>query len=110
MLEALWSVEFVSIEGWGTGVAVLETQRILGGDANYLYIGSFRVKGGKGYAEVEVKHYAGPSNSIIGDIKEFNLKLEGIIDHDAFEMKGNIVELPAIPVVIRLTRRAELPD
>lgn len=38
MLEALWSVEFVSnTDGEGAGVAVLETGRILGGDGQYYY-------------------------------------------------------------------------
>ena len=46
-VEALYSVEFVSNQRIvGTGVAVLETQRILGGDSQYTYVGEYKVENG----------------------------------------------------------------
>lgn len=42
MIEALWSVEFMSnLQGAGAGVAVFETGRVLGGDAGYTYVGKY---------------------------------------------------------------------
>lgn len=44
MLEALWSVEFLSTaQGYGAGVIVLESSRVFGGDSTYFYIGSYEL-------------------------------------------------------------------
>ncbi|GMV60123.1 MAG: hypothetical protein AMXMBFR72_32160 [Betaproteobacteria bacterium] len=110
MLEALWSVEFVSnLQGVGAGVAVLETGRILGGDGQYYYVGSYRVENGTAFAEVEVTHYSGPPSSIFGLAKKFTLSLSGRPDRERFELHGNVVESPQLRIGLRLTRRAELP-
>jgi hypothetical protein len=47
------------------GVVVLETNRLFGGDSSYYYTGSYVGKNGRLTARVEVKHYAGPANSIL---------------------------------------------
>lgn len=47
MIEALWSAEFTSNVGnFGAGVAVLETDRILGGDSQYYYVGNYQIVNG----------------------------------------------------------------
>lgn len=67
MLEALWSVEFVSnVNRFGSGVAVLESGRVLGGDAQYFYIGSYSVENGTATATVSITHYSGPPISVLG--------------------------------------------
>src|SRR5436309_114678 len=110
MLEALWSVEFVSnVQGTGAGVAVLETGRILGGDTSFIYIGSYKTKNDKVIADIKVTNYRGVPSSVFGPIKEFNLHLEGIPQQNVFEVHGHMVENPALRIGIRLTRRAELP-
>lgn len=110
MLEALWSVKFISnIEGFGSGVAVLETGRLLGGDTQYFYIGSYNVENGIANATVTVTHYAGPSMSLFGQAKEVTLKLTGKPEHSEFDLQGFVVENPALNIRIHFTRRAELP-
>lgn len=110
MLEALWSVEFESNLGrLGTGVAVFETGRILGGDAHYLYVGSYDNEHGKTKANVRVTLYAGPPNSIFGSLKEYHLILEGEAKHDVFDLRGHLKEEPNRKIKVELTRRAELP-
>ena len=72
-LEALWSVRLKSAvpgaAGYSqfeaAGVVVLETNRLFGGDSSYYYTGSYVGKNGRLTARVEVKHYAGPANSIL---------------------------------------------
>jgi hypothetical protein len=54
-IEALYVVEFgdVAIGGqtytyWNGGVAVLETNRIFGGDSGYYYLGNYTIKDSQG--------------------------------------------------------------
>lgn len=110
MLEALWSVRFITnVESFGSGVAVLETGRILGGDAQCFYVGSYDVENGIANATVTVTPYAGPSMTVFGQAKKLSLKLTGKPEHSAFELQGFVVENPALNVRIHFTRRAELP-
>lgn len=110
MLEALWSVEFISnVQGSGGGVAVFETGRILGGDASYTYVGSYSVNGNGLKADITVANYRGTPNSVFGNIPKFTLHLEGMPKSDTFDVHGHMIENPALTISIRLTRRAELP-
>lgn len=110
MIEALWSVNFGSnLQGFGAGVAVLETGRVLGGDAQYTYVGAYSVSGGTITANVVIRHYFGPPSSIFGNANQFTLTLSGEIEHDSFEMSGHIDGRPDLQIAIRFTRRAELP-
>lgn len=110
MLEALWSVDFSSnVQGFGSGVVVLETGRVLGGDAQYFYVGSYSVENGVAYAKVNITHYAGPPNTVFGQAKSVTLQFSGKPDHNQFELQGSVVGNPALSIRVRFTRRAELP-
>ena len=110
MLEALWSVRFISnFEGFGSGVAVLETGRVLGGDAECFYVGSYHVEIGIANATVTITPYTGPSMTMFGQVKEMTLKLTGRPEYSEFNLQGFAVENPAWHIRIHFTRRAELP-
>lgn len=109
MIEALWSVEFKTDKNYGgSGIAVFENGRVLGGDATYYYVGSYQIKDGVASASLEVIHYAGPLNNVFGAFKKVSLTLSGEIGHDSFVVSGTAKEAPG-QISIRLTRRAELP-
>jgi len=110
MVEALWSVEFISdMDVLGAGVVVLETGRILGGDSQYFYVGSYEVKNQELEAEIEVTHYFGELYSIFGPEKNFRIKITGEIGKDVMEGQGHRVDNSQMKLGVRLTRRAELP-
>jgi hypothetical protein len=112
MLEALWSVEFVSsLQVVGAGVAVLETGRVLVGDAQYYYVGtcSYDQHTDTVTAELKVTHYAGSEHSVFGAARNFRLRLSGKPNRERFDIHGHVVENPSLNIGIRLTRRAELP-
>lgn len=110
MIEALYGVEFVSnMSSGGYGVAVLETGRILGGDSSFVFVGDYEVKNGVLHANVKCTNDRETLQSIFGDIKEFNLKLEGIPGQKEFILQGHMLENPEMKIGIKLTRRAELP-
>lgn len=110
MLEALWSIEFLSnVGGFGSGVVVLETGRILGGDAQYFYVGSYSVENHTIKATVKITHYAGQPLSVFGQANEVTLNLTGVPANDTFEVAGSVAGNPGLNIRIRFTRRAELP-
>ena len=110
MFEALWSVEFVSSQGvYGAGVAIFETGRIFGGDAQYFYIGKTDLKGDIVHADLEVTHYAGQPSSIFGLASKFHLKLSGKVQAPVMDLHGHLVEDPSQKIHIRCTKRADLP-
>jgi hypothetical protein len=110
MLEALWTVEFVSSMGsYGAGVVVFETNRIFGGDAFYYYLGSVVVKNEIVEADVVVTHHSGPLQSIFGPLNKFHLKLSGRVQTPVMVLQGYLVENPQMKMSARLTWRAELP-
>ena len=110
MLEALWSVEFISnTERYGAGVIVLESSRAFGGDSQYFYIGKYELVHDTLKAEAKVTHYFGTPNSVFGALKEFTLKLEGKFAEHTFDLQGYLVEQPDNRIVVRLTKRADLP-
>jgi hypothetical protein len=110
-IEALWSVEFISnTQIVGAGVAVLETDRIFGGDSQYFYVGDYKSERGVTTANIKVTHYAGAYASIFGPTKEFHLTLKGTPSRDQFELHGHVVGMRDLTISMRLSRRAELPE
>jgi hypothetical protein len=113
MLEALWSVEFISNLGsLGTGVAVLETDRILGGDSTFMYVGDYHVVNGMVESEIKVTKYSNVINlpSIFGQLHEFNVKVSGKVDRESMIFTGHLLENPSLQVTIKMVRRVELPN
>jgi len=112
MLEALWSVEFSSnVNDFGAGIVVLETGRVLGGDNQYTYVGSYKINptGEEISADVVISHYAGPGLSIFGPAKQFQVRLSGQPQRDRFTMRGQVAGRPDLLVEARFVRRSELP-
>lgn len=108
-LEQLWSLEFVSkMSEEGGGIVVLEAMKILGGDNNYFYIGSYDLKGNTFNAIIDVKHYHGKHNPIFGRLEEFILKLVGEYDEDEMLLTGNMLEDPSRELHVRLKYHAEV--
>lgn len=110
MLEALWSVEFVSsLGGFGGGVVVFETGRVFGGDGQYYYLGTYEVEGEIASDEAEITHYSGQPYSIFGPRDKFRVKVSGKVQEPIMELKGYLVDDPRMEFVARLTKRADLP-
>ena len=111
MLEALWSVDFQSnSQMWGTGVAVFETGRVLGGDSAMVYIGEFSVDpNGTVHAEIKVSRYSTvPMPSVVG-MENFTLSVKGKADRKEMKLTGVVKEDPSRTITIHAVRRAELP-
>jgi hypothetical protein len=110
MIEAMYGLEFISNQNdGGHGVIILETGRAFGGDSSFIYIGEYTVRNQYISAKVKCTNDRRVLQSIFGAIDEFNLILEGALDHEQMTLQGHMVENPDMQVAVRLTRRAELP-
>jgi hypothetical protein len=56
MLDGIWAVTFSSHILSFSGILVLENGRALGGDANYIYNGRYKLKDGNINSKVRVKN------------------------------------------------------
>ncbi len=113
MIEGLWSISFASVEQpetqVGAGVVVFETLRIFGGDSLYFYIGNYSISNGNISAEARVNHYFGPPSSIFGTLEQYTVVFSGPIAPNEFYVGGYVKENPAMKLVVKLVKRAELP-
>lgn len=110
MIEALWSVEFVSnLNVFGSGVVIFETGRIFGGDAQYYYTGTYEMKNGALIGDLDVVHYSGNPWSVFGTLNKFSLRVSGRPKEKTFDVEGSLNQDPSKKILIRLTKRAELP-
>lgn len=110
MLEALWTVEFLSNLGaTGAGVVVFETGRVFGGDTQYYYLGDYKIEGETVSGEAEITHYGDQPYSVFGPMKKFRIKVSGKLSVPVMELKGHLVDNPSMKIVMRLTKRAGLP-
>ena len=106
-IEQLWSLEFTSeLSSEGGGVVVLEKGKILGGDNNYFYIGSYDLENNKFNATIDVKHYQGSYNPIFGKNEELIIKLVGNYDEEEMHLTGYVLEQPSTELHVRLKYHA----
>jgi hypothetical protein len=85
-IEGLYVVEFgdVAIGGqtytyWNGGVAVLETNRIFGGDSGYYYVGNYTIQDSQFEATVKiVKHNPTWEDALKTDVEEVRAAMEDV--------------------------------
>jgi hypothetical protein len=109
-VEALWLVQFITNQGnYGGGMAAFAMDRIFGGDSQYYYLGTYLAVRGAIVGEVEVVHYAGPPSPVFGLLKHVRAKIFGQYSRSRMALSGHLIEDPSQNIIIRLTKRAELP-
>ena len=110
-IEALWTAEFQTAQGWDTGgVVVLETNRLYCGDSQYYYVGSCNMVGNEIEAKLSVNHYFGPiSTAWATSEKKFSVNIRGKIEGNTITGVMFRPEFPHIRQQVRLTLRENLP-
>ena len=110
-IQALWTIDFVSIADAGPGVLVFQNGRIFGGDAQYYYLGRYEFEVKLLWARVHAHHYAGTHYSIFGPRSNLTLELFGNIRQDGtLFCSGTVVEAPEMGLDVIFERQAALPD
>lgn len=109
MISGIYLVSFSSNQDkFGEGMVVINGGSVNGGDETYLYRGHFDYYGDDMKASIEVRHYRGPLDGVLGPMKLFNLVLSGKILGDNFHLSGGIPNLPTATITITGTKIADL--
>ena len=112
-LEALYVVEFGDVAGIdyrNGGVAVLETNRVFGGDSGYCYLGDYSIFGDRFAASVRItKHNPVWANVFGDDAPEFDIHVLGIAKDDIIVATMERPDRPGLRLPLRLKRKARLP-
>ena len=109
-IDGLWTIEFIStLHLVGSGVAVLNDKRLLGGDEGYYYSGHYETENGQFSGTIDVTRYNPKSLSVFGDIGQYTLKLEGRVQEDR-EIEGTATMVSAPDRKLRIvgTKKEEL--
>ena len=112
-LEALYVVEFgdfAGIEYRNGGVAILETNRIFGGDSGYYYLGDFSIFGDRFEASVRItKHNPVFANVFGDDAPQFDICVLGAVKNDTIIATMERLDRPGLLLPLCLKRKAMLP-
>lgn len=121
-LEALWSLCFecdaeaeVEVEKYGivqgNGIVIFEAGRIFGGDNAMIYTGDYRIREDVVRARVHVERYASlPGIVPAFKFNELTLRVDGQYDEKRMTLRGLVAEDPRGAILMKLVRRAELPQ
>jgi hypothetical protein len=106
-MEGFYTVQFVGVQGWGTGVAVYIGGHVLGGDSAVMWTGTYDRQGDAVTLKLHVKQIAPGLMNTMGR-NEFDLDLAGTVDGDKIKLTGNI---PGTDQRLKatLTKQSELP-
>ena len=115
--EALYVVEFGDLAPGGNsyrngGVAVLETNRIFGGDSGYYYIGTFSITANTIQADARIVRHNNniAIPSVWGDNSpSFQVTIQGTISNGIIQGFMERVGIPGIRIPVRLTWKEALP-
>ena len=113
-IEALYVVEFADILAPGTmrngGVAVLETNRVLGGDSGYYYIGNYTIKDNQIDADVRIVKHNPAWGNVFGDAAiSFTVKMRGTVVNGIMQGTMERTDRPGMRLPVRLTWKEDLP-
>ncbi len=109
-VEGIWTGEVYSVFGWeSTGVFVLDSGRVMGGDQRQYTAGSYTFLNGDFAADLTV-HYYGPPRTVYGDTSErFTTNISGKLRDGVIEGMIGRPDRPEYDLQVRLTKRMNLP-
>jgi hypothetical protein len=109
MVDGFWIVQVEAVQGSGGGVVVLTKGQIFGGDTGFYYLGKYQVENTSLKARVAVRKFLPEIQSIFGIDGDYELELTGNIKGDVIDGKAVLIGRPGVGIVVRLTKRSELP-
>lgn len=108
-IEALWSVEFASVHGgFASGVLVLVSGGIYGGDSNFVYEGEYEIVDDELRGTLHVNHVERQRLSSTLAQRPFTVKFSGRTADLELALTGTLEEEPDTELFIHLTRRSNI--
>lgn len=99
MISGIYFVEFkANNNDYGMGLAVVDNGKVNGGDHSYLYRGRLDIYGEELKAVIDVSHYRGSLDSVMGALKNYTLNLSGKMTGEVFDVTGGIPDIPDVNI------------
>ena len=108
MIEGLWAVQYVGLEGNGGGVAVFENGKVLGGDTGYTYVSTYTIQNSTLKARVEVSNFLPDVPNVLGLQGDFDLEINAPVTGDLIQGAMTLVGRPGAGIVVRFMKKASL--
>jgi len=110
MFDGLWILEFSStLDRYGTGVLVIDKNRLLGGDDSYYYSGKCSINDGKIEGSLMVIRYDTLAPSVFGDnLDHFEIQFSGKINKYNLSVIGSLVGLPHQGIKVNGIKKEDL--
>lgn len=100
MLEdGKYTIKFTTPLGEDGGFVLMENGKLIGGDSNYIYDGSYYKKGKAMKARILIDNYTGNKTSIFGPAKYCWLKAVYTEDKDGKGFHGKAVVVDVMPEI-----------
>ena len=104
-VEGVYAASFLSnLNQYGQGIIVLDGGRVHGGDLDYAYIGKYSVAHNEIVATVDVANYSGGFTSVLGDLAQYRLTLNGRIRAQEMTVSGKVEGRPDLKIQINLRK------
>lgn len=103
MSNGIFEVNFrSSTHDFGGGLIVIKDGSVNGGDAHFLYRGTFSESGGTAKAVINVDKWKSGNTSIV-NIDHFQIEFTGSIDFDAgaLNLSGHVSNNPTLVIAVR---------
>ena len=110
VIEGFWIVQYEGMRGSGAGVVVFIKGRVMGGDTGYTYTGSYEIAGDTLKALISVHNFLPEIPSVLGVVGDFELRLTGKIEGDIIRATGELLNIEAVGIAVKLTKQANLPS
>ena len=113
MISGIYSAVFASNNAnlVGSGVAIFSGNAVHGGDASFYYKGTYKLDASNTVsAQIDVDHYSGTPDSVLGPRETFRLTLNGIVTDQGFTLSGEIIGEPISTVTIALKKLENLVE
>jgi hypothetical protein len=106
-MEGFYTVQFVGVQGWGTGVVVYIGGHVFGGDSVAMFTGTYDLQGDAVTVRLHVKQIAHELMGVMGR-NEYDLELAGTREGDKVKLAGKI---PGTELHLKanLTKQCDLP-
>ena len=108
MIEGLWAVQYVGLEGNGGGVVVFVNGRVLGGDTGYTYVGTYTIQNNTLRARVKVSNFLPGIPNVLGLQGDFDLEINASVGDNLIQGAMALVGRPGAGIAVRLMKRASL--
>lgn len=108
MNEGLYSANFSTPMGSGTGVVMLQAGKLRGGDSMMSYVGTYSVSGSQFTAQFEVKvHSRPPGMSSVFGRDYLHVTASGTFQGNTAQMTATAKEVPGVTLRATLSRIAD---